>query len=231
MAPAEQRALRRAAILLLVLSAARWGTAQWPGSEATPSNLTARLEGVGSGEAGGRGPEDLLRRSRSARDEVERRSRPLDPGERLDPNRADAAELDRLPGIGPALAEALVRHRREVGPFASPGDLEAVPGIGPKLSSRLAPLLDLSQVPAAGVSRPRTERTRRPAPPHTVDINRAAVDELVTLPGIGPALARRIVEGRAKAPFRSVQDLGRVPGIGPATLRRLEGRVVVRHGG
>ena len=49
----------------------------------------------------------------------------------VDLNRATAAELDELPGIGPATAQAIVDHRAANGPFASVDDLEAVRGIGP----------------------------------------------------------------------------------------------------
>ena len=57
-----------------------------------------------------------------------------------------------------------------------------------------------------------------------VDINRASVSELTSLPRVGPVLARRIVEGR---PHADVDALLRVRGIGPATLKRVRGRVVV----
>ena len=49
----------------------------------------------------------------------------------IDLNVATAADLDDLPGIGPATAQAIVDHREEHGPFASVDDLEAVRGIGP----------------------------------------------------------------------------------------------------
>ncbi len=55
-----------------------------------------------------------------------------------------------------------------------------------------------------------------------VDVNRATVDELVTLPGVGPATATAIVEDRARnGPFAGVDDLDRVTGIGPAKLDAL----------
>jgi competence protein ComEA len=55
-----------------------------------------------------------------------------------------------------------------------------------------------------------------------VDVNRATVEELVTLPGVGPATATAIVEDRARnGPFAGVEDLDRVPGIGPAKLDAL----------
>ncbi len=55
-----------------------------------------------------------------------------------------------------------------------------------------------------------------------VDLNQADWPELVQLPGIGPALARRIVESRQEAgPFVDHKDLQRVRGIGPKTLDRV----------
>ncbi len=46
-------------------------------------------------------------------------------------NDADVVELQRLPGIGPAIASAIVAWRDDNGPFASVDDLLDVPGIGP----------------------------------------------------------------------------------------------------
>jgi competence protein ComEA len=63
--------------------------------------------------------------------------------------------------------------------------------------------------PSAG---PETE----PAAP--LDVNRASEAELARLPGIGPALAARIVEAR---PFEDVDSLRRVRGLRPSTLERL----------
>ena len=54
----------------------------------------------------------------------------------LDLNRASAAELEQLPGIGPALAARIVAHREAEGPFASPRDLLEVSGIGEKTLAR-----------------------------------------------------------------------------------------------
>lgn len=49
---------------------------------------------------------------------------------RVNVNRATAAELEALPGVGPVIAEAVVAHRDAHGPFASVDDLVAVTGIG-----------------------------------------------------------------------------------------------------
>ena len=55
-------------------------------------------------------------------------------------NRATAAELDDLPGIGPVIAERIIAHRTEHGPFRAVEDLLDVPGIG---EAKLASLRDL----------------------------------------------------------------------------------------
>jgi competence ComEA-like helix-hairpin-helix protein len=56
----------------------------------------------------------------------------------------------------------------------------------------------------------------------TVDINAAAVEELVMLPRIGPALAARIIAARTeRGGFRDVQELRSVRGIGPVTFEGL----------
>jgi competence protein ComEA len=61
-----------------------------------------------------------------------------------------------------------------------------------------------------------------PAPPQPVDVNRATVQELERLPGIGNVLARRIIAYRdSVGGFRSVDQLVAVRGIGPAMIRRL----------
>jgi len=49
----------------------------------------------------------------------------------VDLNRADATHLTLLPGIGPALAEALVEWRQKHGPFRTETDVLQVRGIGP----------------------------------------------------------------------------------------------------
>lgn len=60
-----------------------------------------------------------------------------------------------------------------------------------------------------------------------VRINSASASELQQLPGIGPALAQRIVETRNSGRFSSVEDLLRVPGIGKAKLAKLRDYVEV----
>jgi competence protein ComEA len=61
-----------------------------------------------------------------------------------------------------------------------------------------------------------------------VNLNTATVEQLDTLPGIGPALAQRIVSYRQQhGGFRTLDDLEKVPGIGPAKLDGIRDLVTV----
>ena len=61
----------------------------------------------------------------------------------------------------------------------------------------------------------------------SVRINSASAEELEALPGVGPALAQRIVNERSKGRFTSADDLVRVPGIGKAKLEKMRSYVDV----
>jgi competence protein ComEA len=70
--------------------------------------------------------------------------------------------------------------------------------------------------------------TGKPQPTAKVNINTASVEQLTTLPGVGPTLAARIVEHRQKAgAFRSTQELMTVKGIGEKNLAKIEAWLTV----
>jgi competence protein ComEA len=153
-----------------------------------------------------------------------------DPTHRIDLNRASRAELMRVPGVGPQLADRIVAERDGRGRFARVDDLRGVHGVGDATLNRLRPWLTVEPTEAPP---PEPDRlTRKPTGPvHTslkpnlpdelLDLNTATVAELDRLPGIGPVLAARIVAEREKRPFASVNDLRRVSGIGPKKLDAL----------
>lgn len=236
MTGSETRVLSRTAAVLLAVSLVRYGWEARPGAPALAA-------GPDQGPA-------LLEESVRLRAEGERRARPLAPGERIDPNRAPEEEIDRLPGLGPGAARALVAARAAEGPFRTPEDLLRVRGIGPATLARVRDHLDLSDPPpraarrvgsvgppAAGRGTPLTAAVPGPragaeAPrAGPLDLNRATAAQLESLPGIGPALAARILEARARrGGFGRAEDLLEVRGIGPATLERLRPRVRVGGG-
>lgn len=96
----------------------------------------------------------------------------------------------------------------------------------------------LGEVPRSKVNRPLPGVNLPPASidnstvgstnPQPIDVNSATEQQLVNLPGIGPATARAIVAYRLlHGPFASVDDLLNVRGIGPAKLEGLFGLVRV----
>lgn len=61
-----------------------------------------------------------------------------------------------------------------------------------------------------------------------IDINKATLQELESLPGVGPKTAEAIVRYRSSnGPFKCVEDLLSVKGIGPKKLERIKEHVVV----
>lgn len=196
--------------------------------------------------------DSLLVAGDAAVEEKERRSRPFEPGETIDPNVAGDEELDRLPGVGPARALQIVRDREENGPFRTADDLARVSGIGPASVERLRPLLRLDpagiRTAEAGWSgrggrevstaMARGGRSVAPGPARSaagvgnggapIDINRASAAELQAIPGIGPVIAQRIVAYRGESgPFRQTDELMRVPGVGEKTFARIAPLVTV----
>ena len=87
----------------------------------------------------------------------------------------------------------------------------------------------LPSAPVPGPAREGVPEVRPPGADSLTDLNRASLAELDRLPGIGPVLARRIVEHRERhGSFRSPDELLAVPGIGPRLFERLRTRVTAR---
>ncbi len=212
----ERRALWIGALVLLLASLARFGWEARPIPPLFAPDTTAYAGLVPATEA--------------AVADAARRRTPLAPGERLDPNRADEVELARLPGVGPALARRMVEAREARGWLSSPESLLEIPGVGPATLERLRPFLAFTP-PPPGVTVQNPSRGDgagdlfAPSLPR-VPVNRAGAAELEGLPGVGPALARRIEEDRRlHGPYAVPEELLRVPGIGPALLERIRPRI------
>jgi len=60
-----------------------------------------------------------------------------------------------------------------------------------------------------------------------INVNTATVEELTSLPGIGPATAAKIVEYREGHPFATVEEVLEVKGIGPAKYQAIKDRITV----
>ena len=60
-----------------------------------------------------------------------------------------------------------------------------------------------------------------------INVNVASASELERLPGVGPALAKAIVEYRTRAPFQKPEDLRNVKGIGDRLFEKLKDQITV----
>jgi competence protein ComEA len=75
--------------------------------------------------------------------------------------------------------------------------------------------------PAAGTAT--SSASGAAVPGGKVHLNSATLEQLDTLPGVGPVTAQKILDYRnAKGAFSSVDELDAVPGIGPARLEQLK---------
>jgi len=146
---------------------------------------------------------------------------------KVDINSASLKDLEALPGVGPATAKKIVAGR----PYASVADLSKA-GVSASTIAKITPLVSVAAVPAATAAPPETAaraRTarpeRKPAEPASsaVDLNTASEKELETLPGVGPATAKKILAGR---PYSSVADLSKA-GVSAGTIEKVKGLVVV----
>jgi competence ComEA-like helix-hairpin-helix protein len=234
---------RRALLLLLSLGLLGHGVRRWLVPSGAPPGQVELLQALP--------PRSPL----PHRDSMLALARPLGPGERIDADRATAAQLARLPRVGMALAKRMVAYREAHGPFGGLPALDGVPGVGPGLLGALAEHLSFSGAPAGGPAGAPAYREGQPgltgvtprlAPLSAtttgllpgpspgpdragrLNLNAANAAALDALPGIGPARAASIVQYRAQhGPFESIDDLGRVPGMGPAAVARVREHLAV----
>jgi competence protein ComEA len=146
-------------------------------------------------------------------------------------NAADRSQLMQIPGVGPAMADAILDHRQRHGRIETFEELEHLPGVGPKSIEKIRGWLTIGPGSPRTLLEPVEKLERKPTARNKserlIDLNRASVEELVRLPGIGPKLAAAIVTERGRQRFDRIEDLTRVPGIGPKTLEKLRPLVCI----
>ncbi|HKU57675.1 MAG TPA: ComEA family DNA-binding protein [Gaiellaceae bacterium] len=114
---------------------------------------------------------------------------------------------DAVASAGGATAKAQLGAVNLAAPIAD-GEQIVVPGRGAGAAA--------ASSPAAGSS-----------PSAPLDLNSATLEQLESLPGIGPVTAQKILDYRQQhGAFHSVAELQGVPGIGPAHMAQLKGLVI-----
>ncbi|MGH7576291.1 MAG: ComEA family DNA-binding protein [Longimicrobiales bacterium] len=172
---------------------------------------------------------DVAALEAASRDAIAQKDAPVErlaAGERIDANTASLDELLRLPRMRRAVAERIIAHRERTGRYGSIADLDRVPGVGPASIEAWAEHLTLPPASARPFPAAASNARGPDKPARPIDVTRASLAELEQLPGIGPALAQRIIALRDSiGGFRSVDQLVEVRGIGPVLLSKLKPRV------
>jgi competence protein ComEA len=115
-------------------------------------------------------------------------------------------------------------------PPLEPAKSESVPpSTPPTLDPSPTPWPSEPPAPSAPAPKPAPPAIPKPpSPSGKLNVNKATQAELELLPGIGPAMAKRIVDYRtAHGLFKRLEDLDKVNGIGPKTLDKLRPLVTV----
>jgi DNA uptake protein ComE-like DNA-binding protein len=136
---------------------------------------------------------------------------------KVDLNKATPAQLEQLPGIGPALAKKIVAGR----PYKSVDDLSKA-GISPTEIRKINSLVTIGPASDSAPSKD-AKPLSKAGKPALVDLNKATAKQLEELPGVDSAYAKKIMAAR---PYKTVDDLKKA-GIPSATTARIKSLVTV----
>ena len=149
------------------------------------------------------------------------------------------ADVEVIPELEPEIVVHVAGAVLEPGVYSLPANsrvwdaLEIAGGTTPEGMAHMlnlaSPLEDGQRVYVPTREEVETGETGSFGVPRKVNINTADRRSLETLPGIGPALAQRIIDyRRTNGSFRTIDDLTKVSGIGPKTVERLKDLVSVK---
>ncbi len=145
------------------------------------------------------------------------------------PVRVDVAGAVLAPGVYSLTAGSIVQDA-----IAAAGGATGLADLNGLNLARLLKDGDMVWVPALGPTAttpagvPATAGSQTPARAGKLNLNTATIAELEGLPGIGPALAQRIVDFRGThGPFGSIEAIQEVSGIGPAIFEKIKDLITV----
>lgn len=162
-------------------------------------------------------------------------------------NLASVQDLERLPTVGPALARAVIDYRNQQGGFKKVDELLNVPGFGKGRYKKVWDLLYIDGkkgIPPAELFKSKINRkTKTPAKPSKhqpvqkeetlegklIDINKASLNQLMSLPRVGKKLAARIIQHRETyGPFLVKEELFEIEGMSQNLFEKIEPYIEVK---
>ena len=134
-------------------------------------------------------------------------------------NTANAADLQRVKGIGASKAQAILDYRNQIEAFKSLDELTRVKGIGPATIKNFREAGFCTRESTSTDDSQAQEPSENSTDSNCTNINAANASDLERVKGIGPAKAQAILDYRKRSgAFQSLDELARVRGIGPATV-------------
>ncbi len=125
----------------------------------------------------------------------------------LDLNTATVEELQALPGIGAVKAKAIVEGR----PYTSLKDFESRNIVPPATVEKFKSQVTVSRTKTKPATTDTAATQSAEQPAGKVDLNTATVEQLEMLPGVGPARAKAIVDGRPSPSLAQFESKGLLP--------------------
>jgi competence ComEA-like helix-hairpin-helix protein len=155
---------------------------------------------------------------------------------RININTANSGELQQLNGIGPVLAGRIIDYRKNISLFYAIEDIKNVKGIGEVIFGKTRDNIIVGNVspPAPQPSPPAPTPSSTPTPSQTppssskININTANYEELQGITGVGPSIAKNIIDYRnANGPFAQIEDIMNVPLIAEGRFEKMKEEITI----
>ena len=152
-----------------------------------------------------------------------------------------AIKVPEAPAVAPIVVVDVAGKVKKPGVYKLPSGSRAIDAITAAGGARAG--IDLSDINLAHVltdgeqivvgapkplSNSRSRGAKKTIVSGPVNINTATLAQLDTLPGVGPAIAARIISYREKnGPFKTIEDLRKVPGMGASKFAQLQNQIKI----